>query len=335
MAASALARRLARDVIPERYHARLSSLAARPQYPGRFLLPDTEGWTHRLDALARTMNAGEAARRRRLARALPASPDRIAPERGFAIVDWDDFPEFRQALAHAQELAAAVDWAELEARSKKPFLINQPIDITSPRHADLAAFVLSDRLLGTLSAYLGSVPVLAYVSLQYSPNTAFHEGRSQQFHLDGEAVKSLKCYAPLREITADSGPLTVIPADESLRIHRKLVADGIARHQNEKISDEDIARAAGGEPETHAVIGRPGQAGIVDTCRCYHYGSRPGRTPRMILFFHFMTPFAKDLPMWNRERRALPAHLAGEKAEQVLGLTHQSVNYEQYVHRMI
>ena len=39
-----------------------------------------------------------------------------------------------------------------------------------------------------------------------------------------------------------------------------------------------------------------GEYGLLDTCRCYHFGSRKDKKPRKLIFLHFTSPFAENFP---------------------------------------
>ena len=40
---------------------------------------------------------------------------------------------------------------------------------------------------------------------------------------------------------------------------------------------------------------------MVDTCRCYHYGSRKSKFPRKLIAITFQTPFSIDAPIFWRK----------------------------------
>jgi hypothetical protein len=43
--------------------------------------------------------------------------------------------------------------------------------------------------------------------------------------------------------------------------------------------------------------GDPGDALIVDTSQCFHFGSRPNAQPRVLLYFSFHDPFSSFHPI--------------------------------------
>lgn len=73
--------------------------------------------------------------------------------------------------------------------------------------------------------------------------------------------------------------------------------DGKVTTKSDKVPDEVIFGPDEEDPGTFC-LGRAGTVALVDTCNCYHYGSRPGPEgpiARKVLFLHYTTPFARNL----------------------------------------
>lgn len=226
------------------------------------------------------------------------SPERcLDPEKGFDL--WD---------LSADEIvmkAARLGGQELDYRLKedkgcldgKPFLKIFPIyDLHTPENRHYLELSKHPEILASVSQYLGMLPVVQQVALWYSPNDE-NIGRSQMYHLDSMDKKQVKVFIFMDQVTPSSGPLHVIRSDESLLIWEYLKRRGKVKEKSQKFNDEQIAEALGRDPGV-ALTGKAGTAALVDTCNCYHYGSRPtgkGNRARKILFIHYTTPFARNL----------------------------------------
>ena len=44
---------------------------------------------------------------------------------------------------------------------------------------------------------------------------------------------------------------------------------------------------------------------LIDTCRCYHYGSRKALNPRKIIALHFTSAFSIETPIFKRNIKLL------------------------------
>ena len=123
--------------------------------------------------------------------------------------------------------------------SKKKFLKIYPIDIFSEDFVELKSLILSEEFIMPIINYLGSVPLLWNCALWISPNQTFETGRSQEFHLDNEDVKQIKCFVPLEDITKDSGPLNIIDAENSKDIFNYFEKGKQTKDKNFNITAKD------------------------------------------------------------------------------------------------
>jgi hypothetical protein len=167
--------------------------------------------------------------------------------------------------------------------------------------------------------------VLGDVKLMYSPNKNFEVGRSQTFHLDGEDYRQVKVFIHLTDVDANTGPLTILDATNSRKVYA-----GIRRGRTPKHADETIFSFT----DEHSAIqlcGPKGTIAFVDTCQCYHFGSRPSSRPRLLLQLQYFTPFSIEMPIYGRHAQEFN-FVAGNHADTdfdlvplVLGLGH--LNY--------
>jgi len=285
----------------------LKEYAKHWRFPGHYFATDTPSGAATYWRLCQLFSPAEARARKRLV----SGPDLIQPSLGFGIHDLSGNSVVMTAVNEARCLAATFDWATERKVAKKPFLIEKAIAPTGA-FLDLALY-----LAGPVSRYLGSWPVLTRAAIWFSPNDHDAGGRSQWFHMDAEGKRQVKCFLPIDPVDVESGPFTFLPADVSQRIYRALRKEGRVTTRNTKLPDEVMERHFNPSDLVRAT-GAPGTVAMVDTCRCYHYGSRMAPKPRLLLHLHFGGPWARDMPLVGR---ALPnlqdvrlAHLLGPES---------------------
>ncbi len=196
-----------------------------------------------------------------------------------------------------------------------PFLYDQ--DVAN----EFIAFALSPMLLAVAARYLGVLPILGSVRILYSPNASSELSQAQLFHLDPEGYRQVKLFMAVREVTKDTGPFTFIPAG----LTRRMLESGERGFHKKRVHDADIIKYA---PQSAWIenVGKPGDAVFVDTSSCFHFGSRPSKHPRYLLFVQYVDPFCSIFPArdplknvrdkWNgypREGGILTDYILGRK----------------------
>lgn len=251
----------------------------------------------------------------------------IDPAEGYRVAALGGNADVARAVAHCQSVAGKIDWEARVAKSIKATLLNAPINVLDPVHRPVLDLVMSDAILGPVAHYLGYIPNLSGAYIWYSPNRQM-QGGSQQYHIDGQDVRQVKCFIPLKSITENTGPFTLLPAHQSDAIYRALASTGkLQKKINQKFDDATLSET-GLQAKGLPMTGEPGTVIFVDTCRCYHYGSRPGTDPRLLLHLQFTSGFCRNMPVYGRRpaEDQLPAELRnGDKAELarlVVGLSH-------------
>lgn len=160
---------------------------------------------------------------------------------------------------------------------------------------------LEPDVVRVLSDYMGVVPVVSYIGLQYSPNQVTIPGTSQFFHFDGHDVRTVKMFVNVSDMAEDNGPLTVMMAHASERLARAI---SYRKTEATKRIPDDVALSyVDRDRETRVLTGDRGSVHLVDTDRCFHYGSRAASRPRVLLEVQYHSPFAFILP--RRFRRDL------------------------------
>jgi len=254
----------------------------------------------RSDAVRRVYTAARRAgrywrdgERRAALRKLAQAPLSIGRDQGLAVVEPARFPEIAGVVTEARAgLDSFLATRQPAGQTQKRFLL----PVVDPRSLtfDSAAVRLALRhdILAAVSHYLGVVPFLSAISVLYSDVTDAAPMSSQLHHCDGDDVTQVKIFVYCSDVDDQSGPLTVLPADDSQRVRRAL---GYLYRQ--RLTDAQVASVVGTGRE-RPILGPAGTTVLVDTSRCFHYGSRvgPGAIPRLVTMIQYQTPYSFMLP---------------------------------------
>ena len=183
-----------------------------------------------------------------------------------------------------------------KTNSKKKFLISNQIYSSDKIFKLIRTLILNENFFLPLVNYFEHVPVLNMMALWHSPNKKYEKGRSQDFHLDCEDTKQIKVFIALDKITLKSGPMNIITANESERIMNYFNRNTLGYVNSKKISDSEIFKHIN-KSKVKTLVAEKGDILMVDTCRCYHYGSRPGTVPRNLLFLQFLSLSSNKIPI--------------------------------------
>lgn len=298
-------------VLPRKVETLLYAMRHAPRYPGQWTsFVNLEG-VERFYRFSSTINRSEYRDRVRLMHAIADRDSRRIPEeRGWAVFNFSESKAFQECLAAADAVSSTMNFTELAKQAKKPFLLTVPFDLKSADGQAIMRFAVDPAFVSVVSHYIGSAAVLSAAKIWYSPNEQLLEGRSQQYHLDNEDVRQLKVFIPIRDIDIDSGPMYAFPARESEAMLRDMFADGTAKRRTQKLTDEQLLSHAQGEGKP--LLGKRGDVILVDTSRCYHYGSRPAPKPRLLLMLQYFSAFSTEMPVF-RKRPSLADNVSLEE----------------------
>lgn len=163
---------------------------------------------------------------------------------------------------------------------------------------------LDEGVIGSVTAYLGVVPVLTTFEIWYSAHGQDTPKSSQLWHLDPADTTQIKLWVHCSDVGPESGPLTIVDAATSDRFAERIgYRYDSARY---RVDDEEM-RAGVGEDAIVPLTGETGTVGLVDTSRCFHFGSRvsAGATPRRMVMFQYLTPYAFEFVSDHREEAPL------------------------------
>ncbi|MGI9413858.1 MAG: hypothetical protein ACR2PM_09315 [Hyphomicrobiales bacterium] len=241
-------------------------------------------------------NPGQGKVREEFAEALPpvAEAGRLQSS-GYVTFTPDRFRDIERVIATCR--AECDENAEvLRARAdSKNFLISVVKDAGFIKLPDVFGLATSRELIDLASVYFGRVPVLAGMSLWWTPpNDTFQQ--SQMFHCDREDRATLKIFFNIEPVTRDNGPFTLLPAEASDRVRADL---DYHKRLSSRVTDEEFASLANLD-DLVTLTGGAGLGACVDTSRCFHYGSRGNTEPRLVLmikYSDYLVPYA-DIPDW-------------------------------------
>lgn len=186
---------------------------------------------------------------------------------------------------------------------KKDFLKSYNLDVFKNENHIFLKFLFKDDLINKVVGYLGKDITLSNVSILYSENKTFEEGRSQNMHMDGEDIKQIKIFLYISDVDESSGPLTVINKKYSKILFNKVDQNRFIKKKTVRVSDEFLEKFSMMN-NVNPLIGRSGTINLVDTSNCYHFGSRPGSNPRYVLMYQLLSSFSYYLPM-NKNNKNL------------------------------
>lgn len=198
-----------------------------------------------------------------------------------------------RVVAAARVELKKYDLKQLHSQSANKYLVSIPIKENLNKDNPFLRFALHPPLLKVLGSYFGMLPVIENIMIWYSPNQENFEGSSQLYHLDGQDVRTVQLFVFIEDIDAESGPFTGVEAKESERLatltnYRK---SGYTKRMDDQTVHQNVSPS-----KIHEFVGPIGSIYLMDTDRCFHYGSRKANKPRFILVFQYFTPFAFSVP---------------------------------------
>jgi hypothetical protein len=213
-----------------------------------------------------------------------------------------DLPSGLGALSVCQEIAEEEKASYRAEENGKGFLRSLLTPERLRERPELLAFATSREMIAVVSEYLGTVPTLSDLRLWWSvpPSTPQEPSSSQKFHRDHEDTRQVKVFLNIEEVTDDGGPFTFLPASKSADIAVK-IGSAFGR-----FDDSDVLTHT--TPDVLVILKGPaGDAAMVDTCSCLHYGSRNDKTERLLLMLHYVgyhSTFEPDSKILTDEVRA-------------------------------
>ena len=233
------------------------------------------------------------AERRAALRQLPATDFAITAVDGFLVLPPGRFAETAGIVAEAQQALSLFDAsAPPGGKNRKRFLQNVLEASTLLLDSPILTFALRDDVLSTVSRYLGTVPFLTSVQVFHSDAVDDVPTSSQLYHCDGDDVTQIKVFIYCSDVNPASGPLTVLDAATTTTVQRRT-----NYWYRNRLTDEQVHNAVGTSGE-HPILGPTGTTALVDTSRCFHFGSRVASDApaRLVTMIQYQTPYSFMLP---------------------------------------
>lgn len=239
----------------------------------------------------------ELARRQELAATVQPGdclPTTRLKEFGYSPIQCD--PALTQAfVAHCQRRLQTTQ--EFKQRGSKAFFSQLFVEEDYRLDGPIMQFVLNERLLKTISTYLGSAPFLQSAELLYSRPMPGPLKTSQMWHRDRLDEMVMKVFVYCMDVGPDNGPFTFIPKD---------LGQKVPEWHFQYIKDEDMRKHVP-DSEVQTLLGPTGSTLLIDSYGCFHQGSRC-KEPRLAAIIDFDTGFG------FQERRGCWKVSAEEKA---------------------
>lgn len=210
---------------------------------------------------------------------------RIPPEEGFRIVPVPlNCPTVEPLLRRCRQIMA--DPSKARPKVGKSYLnhLVSPQDLGDlPEFTD---FALNHDLLSIVVDYLGELPLVGGIHFWHAHTSSGPWGKSQLYHSDFDDIRQVKVFVFVNDIDMNSGPLTIIPAQISEEIRRKLNNNN--NRYGEYISDERIRPLIPPGAEI-SLTGPSGTTAFVDTSKVLHYGSRVANRDRYMVVIQYLS----------------------------------------------
>jgi hypothetical protein len=247
----------------------------------------------------RMYNYQDSSLRARFARQLADQASfNIPVEQGFVVFGPGRFRETGDVVQASQSLINHVEPEKLKGQ-KKHQLRTDLLDMSQlTLNSPYLRFALRPDIIASVSRYLGMLPILARVDVWYSQHTDKDFGNSQLFHCDGIDTTQVKVFVCSTKTSVANGPLVVMGAKTSKVLRDKLRYT----YGGQRVADQEVISLVGSDDQ-HPILGPVGTVAFVDSCRCFHYGSRVSRdaAARIVTVIQFITPCAVTLPLNYRK----------------------------------
>lgn len=173
-------------------------------------------------------------------------------------------------------------------------------------------FAFSEKMITHAAKYLGEYPILTNIDLVRSdPRDRTEWLEAQQLHRDVIDTKVFRVIMYITDVDEANGPFTFFPLSTSRKIQADKALNYGGALGSMNIPDHKLADYP--QSEMIAVKAKQGSVLTVDTCNCFHFGSRATNASRCVLMLSFTSLALENL----RERMDLdliPHHVDDEPA---------------------
>jgi hypothetical protein len=241
---------------------------------------------------------------------------RIPADQGFLVCPPGAF-DVGGVIAAALNTVEHVNIEEKKVEANKPFMTKLGDMRAMTLESPFLQFALRHEIVASAADYLGLVPIIQFANVYHSSHAADELAKSQLYHCDSDEVTQVKIFIFCEDVTPESGPLTVVPANLSQRVR-----DHVRYKYKKRLSDEQVREALGDDLVEVPITGPAGTVVFVDTSRCLHYGSRISTVGvrRLVVMLQYVTPLAFILPEDDFRLGATFRHLLRDDHDAVTAL---------------
>jgi hypothetical protein len=211
----------------------------------------------------------------------------IPRDKGYMLFRPEGFPLLDEAITEARDAFKA--YKPGTSKRERDSLEGVPREDRTHNSA-INRLAMHPEVLRIISNYMGMLPLLYRINILYSPNNEVVEQSSQFYHLDPEDVIMSKIFIFVEDVDADTGPTTLLPADLSMKVRHAIT------YRKGRVAD-DVVERLGRKENIVQATGPAGTLAFLDTCRCFHMGSRKASKPRFAIMIQYQSPYAASFPM--------------------------------------
>ncbi|MFL0799725.1 MAG: hypothetical protein K6L80_04700 [Agarilytica sp.] len=192
------------------------------------------------------------------------------------------------AIEGAKEVLKVSD----SVNARKGYLQNFLSIDNLKRYPVFLEFASSAEIVSVVASYLNFFPVLSSIEIWRSEAATDEVAKgSQKFHLDNVDINQVKVFVNIDSVDDSNGPLHFYGAEDSKRISEATKYGSVKGVH--RLEDEEVYTAVNGK-NALTNIGPSGTVAFVDTCNCFHFGSRTRARPRTVLMLQYASPCRAD-----------------------------------------
>ena len=235
---------------------------------------------------------------------LPGATLTIPQDKGWLRVP-DSYVDTTALVAHCDAMFRKHE-AEIRNESRPPYGFairirpgkDGPVIESTDDLKPILDFCAQPKIFDMVAQYIGERPVISVLSLVF---TDVNDGKMgpQKFHRDMNEESQVHMVVPIWPIDHDTGPFTLLPADESAKVIKAI------NHDGGRIEDEDMLKHT--SPNNLVELtGPPGTIYFANPYKCIHFGARSRVKPRLMLIVNFSSLFEieADVSVYRATNRA-------------------------------
>lgn len=218
---------------------------------------------------------------------------------GYSAFKISDLDTFLPAYERIKEIISRKDFSGPAYFRGKPYLETGGLSEDDLKNSpQILTLALDERILAAVESYLGCRPYINHIGVWVSRRSDAKMSGSQFFHLDHADAKQVKVFIPIEDITEEKGPLTFLDKVNSDRLRGEVHYNwSEARY---RLKDEEIINSRY-QSKIQALCPKVGEAIALDTCNCFHMGSRVSSDQyRYLLVLQYLTPFS--FVFWGKRK---------------------------------